>query len=108
MMCLEIARFQNFTPNTPRVLKALSGQTPPLMALRFARCLTRDDDPPLKIPAYGPDYISILSPPPSVVSVLYDKKNKPINTNQNLFFLNKIKHIKYIEKLLKDQFMSFC
>ena len=42
--CLQIARMQDFAPNTPELLGALSGpQTPPptVRAPRIARCATR-------------------------------------------------------------------
>ena len=46
MKCFEIARLQNFTPNTPGLLGALSSQTPAVIALCIARCATRDDERP--------------------------------------------------------------
>ena len=49
MKCLEIARLQDFAPNTQGLLGALSG--PPYQT-----------NPPLKISAYGPDvYIAHIN-----------------------------------------------
>ena len=50
-----------FTQNTPGLLGALSGQTPAVMTLSFARCATRDDNPPppSKLNYFGGEFNSI-------------------------------------------------
>ena len=45
MKCLEIARLQDFAPNTQGPLGVLSGPKPPAVS---------NEPPPLKISAYGP------------------------------------------------------
>ena len=50
MKCLEIARLQDFAPNTQGLLGALSGPLP------------NWTNPPLKISAYGPGSTTLMSP----------------------------------------------
>ena len=56
MKCLEIARFQDFAPNTPELLGALSGPQTPCRK-SYVREST---NPPLEIPAYGPETVDSI------------------------------------------------
>ena len=54
MKCLEIARLKVFAPNTPGLLGVAQGPKTPCREVRDSRCVSMN--PPLEIPAYGPDY----------------------------------------------------
>ena len=53
MKCLKIARLQDFAPNTPGLLGALSGLQTLCREVRDSHCESKN--PPLEIPAYGPE-----------------------------------------------------
>ena len=53
MKCLKIARLQDFAPNTPGLLGALSRPQTLCREVRDSHC--ESTNPPLEIPAYGPD-----------------------------------------------------
>ena len=53
MKCLEIARLKDFAPNTHGILGVAQGPQTPCREVRDSRCVSTN--PPLEIPAYGPD-----------------------------------------------------
>ena len=55
MKCLEIARLKDFAPNTPGLLGVDQGPQTPCREVRDSRYVSTN--PPLEIPAYGPESI---------------------------------------------------
>ena len=59
MKCLIIARLQDFAPNTPGLLGALSSPQTLCREVRDSHC--ESTNPPLEIPAYGPEMCIVLN-----------------------------------------------